>query len=232
MNPIVTERLESVIDTLAEALFFQRPLPGAECNAAIRWIVRRQGLPGSYADMFAPTDAERKGGIRLFTGEVVRSRAGVGHLLGEEACRQLTLLGCDDPAVQAALARAVAGMTQRLAESTARGAAPGTYCCGTCTVGYWRNLALGVFPRAQANLRAGLAQLARHRQPDGTWQRYPFYFTSLALVEIGPSLAESELRHAAPSWQRVLPRLKRAAAHDAIARRRAAVGDQLLALCV
>ncbi|HLP00918.1 MAG TPA: hypothetical protein VK163_02745 [Opitutaceae bacterium] len=227
MTPLATASLESVIDALAEALFSQRPLPASVRIAAIRWIVGRQGLPGAYAGTFAPTEDDRKGGIRLFTGEVVRTGAGVGHLLGEEACRVLAALPKRDRATQAALDRAVANMTARIDESERTGAAAGTYCCGTCTVGYWRNLANGLFPRADQRLRGGLAHLATLHLADGTWRRFPFFYTSLALTEIGPARAGDELRHAAQRWRKILPRLEHSSAP--FARRRSEIGRRVLA---
>ncbi|HLP09158.1 MAG TPA: hypothetical protein VK178_13415 [Opitutaceae bacterium] len=228
MNPIATGNLESVIDALAEALFFQRPLPASERTAAIRWIVGRQGQPGAYADTFAPTAGDRENGIRLFTGEVVRSNVGIGHLLGEEACRVLAAAPKRDRATQAALDRAVASMTARIDGWERTGAVAGTYCCGTCTVGYWRNLANGLFPRADQRLRDGLAYLAKLRLSDGTWRLFPFFYTSLALTEIGPARASDELRHAAQRWRRILPRLEHSTAPFAC--RRAELGRRVLAL--
>lgn len=216
------------MDSLAEALFSKTPIPAARLAAAVRWIASRQGLPGAYAGMFAPTPRDAPG-IRLFTGETIRSRAGIGHLLGEEACRLLAALAPKDRQVRAALDRAVHGMAARLDEFERRGCTPGTYCCGTCTAGYWRNLANGLLPRPAERLASGLAQLRQQRAGDGTWARYPFYFTSLALTEIGPALARDEMQYAATRWRPLLPRLTRA--ESPYARRRAAVGQRLLELC-
>lgn len=219
--------LESALATLAEAQFFETPLPAATRTEAVRWIVSRQGLPGSYAGMFAPTEDDLQG-IRLFTGEAVRSRAGIGHLLSEEACRILAALPKRDRVTQSALDRAVAAMTAQLDEFERRGCLPGTYCCGTCTTGYWRNLANGLFPRADSRLRSGLDHLREQRGGDGTWRRHPFFHTSLALTEIGPELAKAELQYAAMRWRKILPRLERHT-EDTFARRRAAIGRRLLA---
>jgi hypothetical protein len=227
MFPPSENSLETVLDGLAEALFFQRPHPAAQRKASVRWIAARQGMPGSYAGMFAPT-AQDALGIRLFTGEAVRSRAGTGHLLGEEACRVLAALALNERTVQAALARAVQGMAARLDEFEQRGCIPGTYCCGTCTAGLWRNLANGLLPRADERLRSGLAQLRRQRLGDGTWNRYPFYYTSLALTEIGIERAGPELRHAGVRWRTLLPRLEKSG--KPFASRRAEIGRRLLAL--
>ncbi|MFT3828528.1 MAG: hypothetical protein QM691_02365 [Opitutaceae bacterium] len=227
MHPFATDSLASVIDALADAQFFREPLPAAQHDAAIRWLIGRQGLPGSYAGMFAPTEGDRAGGIRLFTGEVVRTGAGVGHLLGEEACRLLAALPARSYAAQNALDRAVAGMIARLEEAERCGQSTAIYCCGTCAAGYWRNLATGLFPRADERLRAGLAELAKLRLSDGTWRRYPFFYTSLALIEIGPGRAGAELRYAAQRWRKILPRLEKST--ETLARRRAAIGRRVLA---
>lgn len=227
MSPLHRVSLESALATLAEAQFFETPLAAPVRTAAVRLIAGRQGLPGSYAGMFAPTDDDLQG-IRLFTGEVVRSRAGIGHLLGEEACRVLAALPKRDKATQDALDRAVAGMSVQLDEFERRGCLPGTYCCGTCTTGYWRNLANGLFPRAEARLRSGLDHLRQQRVGDGTWRRHPFFHTSLALIEIGPGLAKAELQYAAMRWRKILPRLEQRTG-DIFARRRAKIGHQLLA---
>ncbi|PTY06175.1 hypothetical protein DB347_12040 [Opitutaceae bacterium EW11] len=226
LNP--ASSLNSVLDALAEPLFFGGEIPRDQRVAAARWIAARQGLPRSYGGMFAPTDGDAKG-IRLFTGEPVVSRAGIGHLLGEEACRILTVLEVKEPVVQTALHRAVGNMSELLESSEKRGYDTSMYCCGTCSSGYWRNLALGIFPRSEERLHRGLRRLKDLRNEEGRWQKFPFYHTSLALVEIGPSLAKDELRYAARTWERILPRLARA--KDRYAQRRASVGRRLLELC-
>ena len=51
----------------------------------------------------------------------------------------------------------------------------------------------------------------------------------LALTEIGPGLARSEMQYAASYWRNNLKKLT--ASESSIARRRAAVGQRLLELC-
>lgn len=227
MNSPPPDSLGATLDEVAEALFFGRRISAQRRLAFSRRIARHQGRPGAYAGMFAPTAADLRG-FRLFTGEVVRSRAGIGHLIGEESCRLLALLRVEDDVVQSALVRAIDGMRARLAEAETRGQCTAVYCCGTCAAGYWRNLALGMFPRAHERLRTGLARLRKQREPDGTWRGFPFYYTCLSLTEIGPNLAGAELRHSAKRWQAILPRLEQEADRDPLARRRAELGWRLL----
>lgn len=227
MTPLENSSLGTVLDTLAEAMFFNRPLPAAEHAAAIRWVVARQGQPGAYAGMFAPTAGDRLG-VRLFTGEPVRSRAGIGHVLGEEAVRILAALPERDAATQEALDRAIAGMTGRLQEAETRGQGTAVYCCGTCSTCYWRNLARGIFPKARERLARGLEELKQQRATDGTWHRFPFFATSLTLTELGGERARGELRHAARRWHELLPRLEKGTGPFDL--RRAEVGRRVLAL--
>lgn len=227
MKPIAQKSLCSVLDDISAKLFFGQDIDTDERQSIAKWIATRQGLPGSYAGMFAPTELDRRG-IRLFTGEAVRSRAGIGHHLGEESCRVLSALGVKDKEVKAALDRAVAGMSARLDESEHQGGAIGLYCCGTCSAGYWRNLACSRFPRAEERLQKGLDHLKQNRASDGKWRRFPFYYTSLALIEIGPDLAKAELQYAAKHWDMILPKLSRT--KNSFAQRRAAVGQRLLGI--
>lgn len=228
MHHLNRDSLSETLDFLSEDIFFKRKIPTAKRVSAANWLARRQGLPGSYAGMFAPTELDGDG-IRLFTGEIVRSRAGIGHLLGEECCRVLTLLESKEPQVQFSLNRAVQGMNARLDENMKKGGSAGTYCCGTCSVGYWRSLAIHLFPQSEDRLRLGLAQLKKNRTADGQWKRYPFYFTSLALIEIGPDLAKAEMLHAAKRWKKILPKF--AYSENRYSQRRAAIGKRLLELC-
>lgn len=228
MKLIVPESLAATLDAISESLFFGRKIPSAERLACAKWIASRQGMPGAYAGMFAPTELDRRG-IHLFTGETVRSRAGISHHLGEESCRILAALQVKDQQVQSSLNRAVEGMSGRLAEAEQCGHSAAVYCCGTCSAGYWRNLANHLFPRAEERLRLGLAYIKQQRAGDGEWNRFPFYYTSLALTEIGPELAKAEMQYAAERWLKILPKLSRGT--STLSSRRATVGQRLLEMC-
>jgi hypothetical protein len=87
------DSLGDTIDAINAALFEQLALPQPVCAEAAAWLADRQGLPGSYAGMFAPTGYDYAFGTLTFTGEPVRSGAATGHVLSEEACRALFRLG-------------------------------------------------------------------------------------------------------------------------------------------
>jgi hypothetical protein len=159
------------------------------------------------------------------TGERIVTRAGIGHVLGEEACRVLRRLdAATRGALAAALARAEAGMLAQLHAHV--GPECGEYCCGPCTVALWRNLAAGGLDHAEARLADGTRKLAAHERPDGTWRRFPFYYTLLALTEVEGDLPLDGLRHAAPRCERLLRRRK---AGSVLERRRRAVLERVLA---
>jgi hypothetical protein len=127
MDLLRTRSLAGTLDAVNEAMFFDKRIPKAEGRRVAAWIAGRQGLPGAYAGMFAPTPKDFAGGIRLFTGERISSGAATGHILGEEACRALLLLNAGPSDVQDALARASRSMDSRLSESEAEGGRSGFF---------------------------------------------------------------------------------------------------------
>ena len=228
MSVVNRKSLGATLDALNEAWFRGSALSASERREAARWIAGRQGLPGSYADMFAPTHEERGEGLRLFTGEAVVSGGGARHILGEEACRALILLDVADPDVAGALARASRGMIGRLRSSPDR--ARGMYCCGRCSVALWRHLAVGGLEEADPEgwLRVGVDTLKQHRRGDGRWRRFPFYYTVLALTDMDMGVAVEELRYAAPVCEKLF---KRNATGDVFAQRRRVLAERVLERC-
>jgi hypothetical protein len=180
--------------------------------------------------MFAPTDLDWSRDLRLYTGERITTRAGRAHVLSEEACRALRLLDVDTRAVRDALGEAQLSLLPHLEQSEAwqkenRGRFRGEFCCGTCSVALWRNLAAGSFEEIDPGrwLAAGMRTLKETRDDRGGWGRYPFWYTCLALEEIDPPGAAAERRHAAPRLERVLRRRPKPDDRDD-ARRRALAG--------
>lgn len=108
--------LAATVDAVSDALFFGRRIPGNEARRVARWLASRQGLPGAYAEMFAPMPGDFTHGIQLFTGERISSNVATRHILGEEACRALLLLDRDVREAKAALARATRSMDRWLSE--------------------------------------------------------------------------------------------------------------------
>ena len=229
MSFIREDSLAGTLDALDQAWFDGQEIAAADRLAAARWIAARQGQPGAYAGMSAPMPQDYAHLPALFTGEPVKSQAGVGFVLGQEALRALRRLNVAEPEVSAAFDRARQGMLQRLAESEASGGQVGTYCCSRCSSVLWRSLAAGGLPDAEERLVSGLQSLRQARDGSGKWRRFPFYYTLLVLSEIGPALAGGEMHYAAPAAERAVRRS--VAPDDRFGQRRRRVAEKLLAMC-
>jgi hypothetical protein len=228
MSLLDTTSLAATLDALNEALFFGQRVTKTERADAAKWIASRQGLPRSYAGMFAPTDRDYSEGARVFTGERIASRVGTGHILGEEALRALLLLGADTVAVRTAVATAQVGLEAALRGWEARGYGAGMYCCGACSCAYWRNLSAGGLSRAERRLAMGMEELRARRLGTGRWRTFPFHYTVLALADIDLPGAMSELRYAAPVLERYL---RRPAKEERYHLRRREAAERALARC-
>jgi hypothetical protein len=226
MSLIDTTSLAATLDAVNEALFLGQRVAKTKRAEAAKWIASRQGLPRSYAGMFAPTDRDYSEGARVFTGERIASRVGTGHILGEEALRALLLLGVDTATVRTVIANAQAGLEVCLRAWEARGFSTGIYCCATCSCAYWRNLSAGGLSRAERRLAAGMEDLKARRLGTGKWWSFPFYYTVLALTAIDLPGAVAELRYAAPALERYLKRPEKDEPYHV---RRRAVAERALA---
>ena len=223
-----TESLAKTLDAVNDALFYPLHLTEATCKELAVWIARRRGKPGSYAGMFAPTDEDLRNGVRVYTGEPVKSGAGISHILGEEACRALILLNVEDSPIKEALQRARDGMLHRLRQTEDSNKVHGMYCCGTCSVAYWRNVIVGGLDRNEERLAAGMVALRAHRTDDGRWKRFPFYYTLLALSEMNLEPALDEMRYAAPLLERCV---KMRILDSRFSQRRRTISERILAKC-
>ena len=218
--------LVATLDALNEAFFFDRPLSAAQRDQASQWIVSRLGQPRSYRGMPAPTPEDFKMNAQVFTGEWVRSGAGLAHVFGEEACRALIMLDSPKPEIKQALRSASAGMTSGLAELESRGRPAGLYCCRRCSVALWRHLAVGGLRYAEHRLAAGIKALKSSRGDSNRWNTFPFFYTLLAVNDIGLPSARAELHFAAPALERAV---RRPASGDQYDVRRRALMERVLA---
>jgi hypothetical protein len=200
--------LTATLDTLNSAFFLGEALDAAQRREAALYIASWQGKPGAYHSMFGMPATDFAQPLRLFTGEIVTSGASKCHIVGEEACRVLLLLAVDDPIVTAALRAAQAGLGKCLVSHTEKGGSYGTFCCGTCSVAFWRHLTAGGMDDQPHRLQEGVKVLSQYHLPNGQWRRFPFYYTLSALVEMDPATARPELRHAAPACERALGHIR------------------------
>ena len=227
MKLVHSTSLNATLDAMNVAFFDKLALSANEREQTAVWNAARQGQPGSYAGLPAPTAQDFADGLTTFAGERLRTRAGTAHILGEEGCRALLLLKVNLQEVKAALKRATDGIEQRIAVCERSGAAAGTYCCGICSCSYWRHLAAGGLSRNEERLAAGMRALRAERLDNGRWRRFPFFYTLLTLQDVGPELAGAELQHAAPACERYLRARPVGTEHG---RRRRRLAERVLAM--
>jgi hypothetical protein len=218
--------LASTLDSVNEAFFYNQPLSKSERTQIARWIASRQGLPRSYAGMFAPMGKDFQNGLVLFTGEKVFTRAGISHILGQESCRTLLLLDVGLADVKAALEKATAGFMPRLKQYGK--ADEGTYCCATCSCAFWRHLSAGGLENNKRLLTNGIKTLKSFRDGKGRWNRFPFYYTLLVLNGTELPASVEEMQYAAPACERLL---KRDIKRDKISKRRRILAERILEKC-
>lgn len=219
MNVLDTQSLQNTVDHINEALLFGQEIPAEEKLAAARWIASRQGGRGAYRGSFAPTEQDFEQGIHCFSGEKL-VYASARHILGEEAARAAWLLGGQDPDVRTAYTQATSWMDEVLSTHT-----NGTFCCGRCTIAFWRHLWAGEFEEKERFLSQGLQALRDARQGDGKWVRYPFYYTLYTLVDIDLPPVVHELKYARPAMEKALKYTR----SDSFSRRRQVILEKALA---
>jgi hypothetical protein len=218
--------LALTIDSVNEALFYNQSLSKSEKAQVAKWIASRQGMNGSYANMFAPTAKDFQNGTTLFTGEKITTRAGLSHILGQESCRALLLLNITSANIKSALERAAAGFMERMKLYIE--ANKGMYCCATCSCALWRHLSAGGLENGERILTNGLKTLKSFRDGKGRWKKFPFYYTLLVLNEMKLPAARKEIQYAAPACERLL---KRKTKKDKINKRRHILAKRILEKC-
>jgi hypothetical protein len=213
--------LAATLDAANAVLFAGRKLPPGQQEELARWLAGRQWQAGPYAGLFAPTEADYQEGVRLFTGEPLRTKLAARSVLSAEAARLLALLGLPGEWTAGPLRRVRVPLLQAC---YAQGCAVGE--CAHAQVALMRYLALGEIDDAEQRLAAHLLVLVQHRDGRGRWKRFPFYYTLLTLSEIDLAAALAELRYAAPAAERCL---ERSPADGPLARRRRLAVQRALA---
>ena len=226
MKLINHNSLALTIDAINDMFLRKQSLSKSSAKEVAEWIASRQGMPGSYANMFAPTKRDFQNNLVLFTGEKVSSRVGISHVLGQESCRALILLGVKSANINSALKKASSGFIEYMKQYIERD--KGTYCCVTCSCAFWRHLAAGGLVNNKRILTAGIKTLESLRDGKGRWKKFPFYYTLLVLSEIELPAAFKEMQYAAPACERLL---KRKTKKDKISKRRQILAQRILEMC-
>jgi len=196
---LVPESLQETLWRLEEVRQGFRSKIAADVQEALQWVLTRQGLQGSYFNMFMPTKQDLSQGVRLLTGERMRSDAATRHILSEEALRTVIVWNLRS---SSAVTQALKGFNALLEA----GGKNGSWCCYTCSMAFLRSLAVVKPNRWDRTLEKGLNRIRKAQTSDGRWHGFPFYYTLLSLSEMDTPSARAELKHASKVAERLLKR--------------------------
>jgi len=200
----VPESLAETMWRLEEVRQGFRQKSTVQVKQALNWILSRQGLRGSYMNLFAPTEKDMFG-VKLLTGERIDSAA-LRHVLGEEALRAAILWNVESIGM---VKKAMSGFSQLLERRKPSAKSSGFYCCYKCTLAFLRTLTVVKPDNWEEILEKGIGCIKEERTPDGRWHGFPFFYALLALSEPDSPSAKAELRHASKVAQRLLERYQR-----------------------
>jgi hypothetical protein len=220
MEILDSHSLVQTLDNINTSLLLGEAISPQEGLGAARWIASRQGENGSYRGMFAPTEADFEQGIHVFTGETLVC-ASARHILGQEAARAVWQFGRQDAEVREAYDRATAWMS-----AATDAYQNGTYCCGRCTLAFWRHYWVGDFQEKEALISRGLQSMKAERLGDGKWRRFPFYYAIYTLQGLDLEPARAELKYAQPAMERAV----KSARSSAFLQRRQMILEKALAI--
>ena len=218
---IVSGSLAGTIDATDDALQQGMDLTPEDRAAVAAFLLEREVAAGRNAGAFAPTAADLSGGVRLYTGEPLRTKLATWNVLTAEAARLLVLLREPEGACPGAVERAA----KWLAVSCF-----GARDCvvGECAHSFAAHLRFLSAAGAEASVVVRAVNVLNdHRDGNGRWHRFPFYYTLLTLTEIQAEPARLELRYAIRACERVRGRR---GSDEVYGERRAGVIDRVLAL--
>jgi len=201
---LAAQSLAETLWRLEEVRQGLRPKSGAQVEKALRWVLSRQGLKGSYMNLFAPTEKDLLG-VKLPTGERIESAA-LRHILGEEALRTAIAWNLES---SHEAAKAAASFNQLLERGENCAKTSGFFCCYKCTSAFLRTLNVVRPEKWKEIMEKGIQNIRKERTSDGRWHGFPFFYTLLTLSEIDSPSAEAELRHASKIAHRLLPRYQK-----------------------
>ncbi len=196
---LVPHSLQETLWRLEEVRQGFRSKSAADVQQALQWVLTRQGLQGSYFNLFMPTKQDLSQRLRLLTGERMQSDAATRHILGEEALRTVIVWNLKS-------STNVKGALKGFNDLLEAGGKNGRWCCYTCTIAFLRTLEVAKPDKWDEILERGLRKVKKSRTSDGRWHGFPFYYTLLTLSGMDTPSARAELRHATKIAERLLKR--------------------------
>jgi len=197
--------------------------PRLLASEAVDWVLSRQVMAGRRRGMFQPLPADFAEGVRLPTGEKLKTKLATWNVLGHEAVRALHLLAPEDAQVKQAVARALSTFRQDCYAQQ--------HCaigeCAHSGISYMRLLLSSGTSEEQVWIEAELEMLRSHRLSTGRWRQFPFYYTLHVLLELPGDAARDELNHAVPACLHVRDRID---PPQSVTARRSDIVERVLAL--
>jgi hypothetical protein len=176
----------------------------AERARLAAWLLAHQN--GQRGFSFYPTAAEREHGIRLMSGEKLRTLLAADNVVEMETLRLLALLQPDTPKVNRLFERA---------ERRLSGVCYGRVCskgeCAHASISVLRYHTARDVEKGAAVIARGLEVLYQDRAGEGAWRSFPFYYTLLWLAELHGEHSErarAELSYARGRCERLLSRIR------------------------
>jgi len=210
--------LTATLDSAAEALFYQHPIPADLRKDIATLLIHRQSQTGPNSGFFIPFTAESPTQFRLFSGEQLTTEFARWHIQLIEATRILNLLALDSSAVVKSIQIAEHRMdTMCYSKFCSKGE------CKSVTIAFMRFLNSVDLEDAGARLNSFLKKLTSRRDGKGKWNGFPYFYTLLMLSEVDDPLAFQELQYATPSFHKLSYLLTPA---DPISARRQAILNQ------
>lgn len=207
MKLLNKESLGETINRIYQAELFGQTIPSKEQIEVYRWMLERAGQKGSYSGLSAPTPNDFKQGATLFTGEKLTTGASTAHILGEDALSIMHRWNIADTSLQSAFSRLELQWRQKMNnDEKLQGSPMGIFCCGKCSLAYWRGLITGTMDKGEERLSKGLEILHSLRDGKGRWRRFPYYNTLWVLGQIPLPQARKELQYAKVGMENFLKR--------------------------
>lgn len=154
---------------------------------------------------FYPTQGERLKGFQLVTGEKVKTQLLANNTLELETLRILTILKPQDVQLLHLHEKA----NRRLPNLCFYNICTTGECAATSIVFLRYLTALSQIDHAE-KIGLGLGALYQTRDGNGTWKKFPFFYTLLWLTELSISKANSELTYTLPAVKRLIKRYENA----------------------
>ncbi|MBN2388963.1 MAG: hypothetical protein JXB85_18250 [Anaerolineales bacterium] len=181
--------LYRTVNDAARFLFQGGEYAPNERRYLVDWILAHQN-PHKWF-IFYPSPEDLKRDFRLFSGEKPRTRLLTSNALELESLRLLSLLDPHESRVQTIFKQADTRL-ERLCFASVCPVGE----CAPASIAFLRYLTARDRPDAGARCIHALGVLRLHRDGEGGWQKFPFFFTLLWLTELPADLSGEELKYA------------------------------------